>query len=285
MHIPVLTAEVIEYLNPRKNENFIDCTLGGAGHTKAILGQNGPYGKVLGIDWDAQALAHIQEKRLTLVHENFANLKDVATGLKFHPVHGILFDLGFSSDQLEQGGRGISFQKDEPLDMRYDESNPVSAEKIINYSSKAEIETILKEFGEEQFAKEITKAIIETRSINQITTTKQLVGAVERATPLWYHKRKIHPATKTFQALRIATNNELENLKQGLQAAAKIVEEQGRIVVISFHSLEDKIVKEFFNKTGGLTKLTKKPITASQKEIQANPRARSAKLRAAIKQQ
>jgi len=280
MHIPVLQNEVIEYLNPKKNENFIDATLGGAGHTKAILSHNGPAGKVLGIDWDAQALQQVKEKRLTLVHENFANLKKIITDLKFHPVHGILFDLGFSSNQLEQKGKGFSFQRDEPLDMRYDTNHSVTAEKILNHSSKTELETILKEYGEEHFAKEITKEIIETRNIKPIITTKQLVSVVQKATPRWYHKRKIHPATKTFQALRIATNNELENLKQGLEAALQIVEKQGRIVVISFHSLEDRIVKEFFNNREMCTKLTKKPVLASQAEVQKNPRARSAKLRA-----
>lgn len=291
MHIPVLLNEVIEYLNPKRNENFIDCTLGGAGHTKAILNRNGPAGKVLGIDWDAQALQQIKpvrpaggEKRLTLVHENFANLGDIVADLKFHPVHGVLFDLGFSSNQLEQRGRGFSFQKDDPVDMRYDTNHQGSAEKLLNYSSKAEIETILKEFGEEQFAKEIAKEIIETRSVKPITTTKQLVDAVQKATPRWYHKRKIHPATKTFQAFRIATNNELENLKQGLEASLQIVEKQGRIVVISFHSLEDRIVKEFFNKGDTFIRLTKKPILASPEEVQKNPRTRGAKLRAAIKQ-
>ena len=290
MHIPVLLNEVIEYLNPKRNENFIDATLGGAGHTKAILNHKGPAGKVLGIDWDAQALRQVKPvrpadggKRLTLVHENFANLRDIAADLKFHPVHGILFDLGFSSNQLEQKGRGFSFQKDEPLDMRYDRNHSVSAEKILNYSSRIEIETILKEYGEEQFAKEIAKEIIETKGVKPITTTKQLVNVVQKATPLWYHKRKIHPATKTFQALRIATNNELENLKQGLEAAAEVVQKQGRIVVISFHSLEDRIVKEFFNKREKFTRLTKKPVLASQKEVQKNPRSRGAKLRAVIK--
>jgi len=283
MHIPVLQNEVLKYLNPKRNENFIDCTLGGAGHTKAILDHNGPAGKVLGIDWDAQALRQIKEKRLILVHENFANLKNIAADLKFHPVHGILFDLGFSSNQLEQRGRGFSFQRNEPLDMRYDTSHSMSAARILNYSSKAEIEIILKEYGEEQFAKEIAKEIIKTRSVKPITTTKQLVNVVQKATPLWYHKRKIHPATKTFQALRIATNNELENLKQGLRAAAEIVEEQGRIVVISFHSLEDRIVKEFFKERDEFIKLTKKPVLASREEVQRNPRARGAKLRAVIK--
>ncbi|MCH8986805.1 16S rRNA (cytosine(1402)-N(4))-methyltransferase RsmH [Patescibacteria group bacterium] len=285
MHIPVLVSEVVEYLNPKRNENFIDATLGGAGHTKAILDHNAPAGKVLGIDLDEDVIRDTRyeirnTKRLLLVHGNFADIKEIAKENKFHPVHGILFDLGFSSDQLEQRKRGFSFQKDEPLDMRYDTNNPFDAEKIVNYSSKAEIEVILKEFGEEQFAKEIAREIIETRSIKPITTTKQLVNAVQKATPRWYHKRKIHPATKTFQALRISTNNELENLKQGLKAAVKIVQDQGRIVVISFHSFEDRIVKKFFNETKGLTIRTKKPITPSQKEIQINPRSRSAKLRA-----
>lgn len=289
MHIPVLQNEVVEYLDPKKNENFIDCTLGGAGHTKAILEHTEPEGKVLGIDWDESVIKNIRQEipdteRLILAHGNFADVKEIAKESKFQPIHGILFDLGFSSNQLEQKGRGFSFQKDEPLDMRYDTNHSVNAERILNYSSKAEIETILKEYGEEQFANEIAKEIIETRRVKPIITTTQLVNVVQKATPRWYHKRKIHPATKTFQALRIATNNELENLKKGLEAATEIVEEQGRIVVISFHSLEDRIVKEFFNNTETLVKLTKKPVLASSKEVQENPRARGAKLRAAIKQ-
>jgi len=291
MHISVLLDKTIEYLNPKANENFIDCTLGGGGHAFKILESTAPKGKVLGIDQDKEALLKVKEKakeqkvgtRMVLAEGNFRDVKSIAAKEKFKPVHGILFDLGMSSWQLEESGRGFSFQKAEPLDMRYSTKNPTTAEKILNFWSKGDLERILKEYGEEQFAKQIAQAIVQNRAKKHVSSTNQLVNIVLEATPAWYHKRRIHPATKTFQALRIAVNRELENLKDALPQSIDILEKQGTLVVISFHSLEDRMVKNFFKDNPQLSLLTKKPIVATQKEIQKNPRSRSAKLRAARK--
>lgn len=291
MHIPVLTDEVIEYLDPKPNKNFIDATLGNGGHTIAILKKIAPKGKVLALDLDSDAILRVKEKakqakvqtRLQMVEENFSNIAKVARASKFKPVHGILFDLGLSLDQLESSGRGFTFQKSEPLDMRYSKENQTTAEKIVNFWSKRDLEYILKEYGEEEFSKEIAQAIIQERAIKEITKTDQLVDIVRKVTPKWYSTKKIHCATKTFQALRIAVNQELENLKAGLLQSIELLENKGTIVVISFHSLEDRIVKNFFQNNSQLLVLTKKPIVAQEKEIKENPRSRSAKLRAARK--
>lgn len=289
MHVPVLTEKILEYLAPKPNENFIDCTAGGGGHTFAIAERIAPKGKVLAIDWDPEQIKNLKLKvknydgRLLLREGNFANISEIAHQEKFHPVHGILFDLGFSSDQLESRGRGFSFQRDEPLDMRYNPNNPVTAEKLLNYSSKAQLEQILKEYGEEEFAEQIAQAIVQSRTQKHLQKTFQLVRIVEQATPKWYLRKKIHPATKTFQALRIAVNSELENLREGLRQAKELAGLNGKIAVISFHSLEDRIVKEFFKHEPLLTPMHKKPIAPSAAEIKSNPRARSAKLRVAIK--
>ena len=289
MHIPVLTEKILEYLAPKPNENFIDCTAGGGGHTFAIAERVAPKGKILAIDWDPEQIKNLKLKvknydgRLILREGNFANISEIARQEKFHPVHGILFDLGFSSDQLESRGRGLSFQKDEPLDMRYSLNNPVTAEKLLNYSSKAQLQELLKEYGEEEFASQIAQAIVQSRAQRHLQKTSQLVRVVEDATPKWYQRKKIHPATKTFQALRIAVNSELENIRAGLRQALELAGPNGKIAVISFHSLEDRIVKEFFKQEPLLKPMNKKPVTASPAEIRRNPRARSAKLRIAIK--
>lgn len=290
MHTPVLLKESVEALDPKPNKNFIDCTVGQGGHTIAILEKTGPRGKVLGIDQDSAFLSKLRQKvqkgyknRLILAEGNFAHIIDIASREKFRPVHGILFDLGFSSLHLEESKRGFSFQKQEPLDMRYSTANPLTAEKIVNYWSKADLERILKEYGEEQFAREITEALVNQRSKTPIVKTTQLVKIIQGATPKWYHRKKVHPATKTFQALRIAVNNELENIKQALPQAVEILEPKGRIATISFHSLEDRIIKNFFKTHPSLMMITKKPITPSFQEQKANPRSRSAKLRIASK--
>ena len=291
MHIPVLQNEVIEYLAPKSNQNFIDATLGNGGHTMALLKETAPRGKVLALDMDRDAILRVKAKakqgkvqaRLQMAEENFSNITRVARERKFKPVHGILFDLGLSSEQLENSGRGFTFQKSEPLDMRYSTKNPTTAEKIVNFWSKRDLEYILKEYGEEEFSKEIAQGIIQARAIKEITKTNQLVDIVRKATPKWYSTKKIHPATKTFQALRMAVNQELENLKIALLKSVELLENQGILVVISFHSLEDRIVKNFFLSNPQLLVLTKKPVVAQEKEIKQNPRARSAKLRAARK--
>ncbi|MDI6603256.1 MAG: 16S rRNA (cytosine(1402)-N(4))-methyltransferase RsmH [Patescibacteria group bacterium] len=273
MHIPVLQKEVLQYLNPKPNENFIDATYGEGGHTLAILERNGPRGKILGIDWEIRV--RYKNERLILVQDNFANLKEIVEKYKFQPVQGILFDLGLSSWHLEKSGRGFSFKKREPLDMRYSLENKLCAEKIVNYWSKFDIEKILREYGQERKAKRVAEKIIEERKIKPIKTTVQLREIINKArtTP-----------RRTFQALRIAVNDELENLKKVLPQALEILEPGGRLVIISFHSLEDRIVKNFLKGNQNLLQiLTKKPIGPTQTEIKINPRSRSAKLRATIK--
>jgi 16S rRNA (cytosine1402-N4)-methyltransferase len=303
VHKPVLLKEVIEWLNVEKNKNYVDCTIGEGGHTREILKRNGPNGKVLGIEIDPELYQKLKKEkleRLILVNGSFSNLKEIVKRENFGPTSGILFDLGLSSWHLEKSGRGFSFLKDEPLIMRYDwnpaknillrssgvSSKELSAEKIVNEWSEREIERILREYGEERFAKRISREIVKTRKIKPIKTTLQLVEIVKKAMPSFCRRKNIHFATKTFQALRIAVNNELENLKIALPMAIDVLEKGGRLVVISFHSLEDRIVKNFFKekeKEGLIKILTKKPIKPSKEEIKQNPRSRSAKLRSALK--
>jgi len=302
IHIPALLSEIISYLDPKPNQNFIDCTIGGAGHAAEILKCTGPEGKLLGIDWNQETLKYARKnlaefgKRAVLVQDNFANLKKIAEAQKFNRAQGILLDLGFSSLELENSGRGFSFLKDEPLDMRYGE-NGENGSEIVNSREVSELARIFREYGEEERAYPIAQAIARSRGEQEIKTTMDLVkivGGNER-------KNNIHPATKVFQALRIAVNHELENLEKILPQALEILVPGGRIAVISFHSLEDRIVKNFFKMESRgclcgpeipvcvckhqkqLKILTKKPIKPKLKEINQNPRARSAKLRVAEK--
>jgi 16S rRNA (cytosine1402-N4)-methyltransferase len=292
IHKPVLLKEVIECLKVERNKNYVDCTIGEGGHAIEILKRNGPKGKVLGIEIDPELYKKLKEEkleRLILVNDSFSNLKEIVKRENFVPISGILFDLGLSSWHLEKSGRGFSFLKDEPLIMRYDwdqAKSMLTAEKIVNEWPEREIERILREFGEEKFAKRISKEIVRVRKVKPIRTTLQLVEVIKKAVPSFYQHRKIHFATKTFQALRITVNNELENLKIALPQALEILEKGGRLVVISFHSLEDRIVKNFLKekeREGKIKILTKKPIRPSKEEIRKNPRSRSAKLRAVLK--
>jgi len=307
MHIPVLKNEVLEYLDAKPNKNFIDCTIDGGGHAKEILEIIKPEGKLLGIDRDEEMINSLLTEfqnsnlgdRLILTCENFANLKKIVEKYNFGKVCGILFDLGTSSWHLKESGRGFSFQKDEVLDMRYQIKSQISirqpadksqreltAEEIVNKWPENKIERILNEYGEEKFAKKIAKEISEKRRKTPIETTFQLTEIIKDSVPGWYLHKKIHFATKTFQALRIAVNNELKNLEIVLPKVLEVLEPEGRIVIISFHSLEDRIVKNFFRegaKEGKLRILTKKPVSPSSQELELNPSSRSAKLRAAIK--
>ncbi len=292
VHVPVLQKEILAYLDPKPNENFIDCTIGEGGHALAILERNGPNGKVLGIDWSPEVIENCKLKienfkeRVILVCDNFVNLKKIIEKYKFKPVSGILFDLGFSSWHLEESNKGFSFLRDEGLDMRYNFQNSLTAEKIINSYSESEIERILKEYGQERFAKRIAQKIVDERKKKTIQTTFQLVEIIKKSVPKNYETGRIHPATRTFQALRIAVNDELENLKKVIPQTLDILEPQGKLVIISFHSLEDRIVKNFFKENSQRSRLkilTKKPTTPSQEEIKINHRASSSKLRAAIK--
>ncbi|PIR02226.1 MAG: 16S rRNA (cytosine(1402)-N(4))-methyltransferase [Candidatus Nealsonbacteria bacterium CG_4_9_14_3_um_filter_35_11] len=294
MHIPVLQEEVLEYLNPKPNENFIDCTIGEAGHSLAIIERILPNGLLLGIDWSHELIQKLKIKyqisniknNLILVCDNFANLKEIVKKYVFKQVHGILFDLGLSSWHLEESGKGFSFKKDEPLIMSYSPAPELIAKQIVNQWPGKDIERILKEYSEEKFAKRIAEEIVKARRIKPIQSTFQLVEIIKKAVPSWYQHRKIHFATKTFQALRIAVNDELNNIEKALLQALEALKPNGRLVIISFHSLEDRIIKNFFQnqaKNGLLKILTKNPLKPSLQEIKINPRSRSAKLRAAQK--
>jgi len=288
MHTAVLKKETLEVLDPKPGENFIDGTFGGGGHSLAILEKIAPNGRLLGIDQDPEIIkrSRLLNPGLILINDNFANLENIVRENSFSNVHGILLDLGFSSWHLEESGKGFSFQKDEPLDMRYGQNTELTAAEILNSWPGKEIEKILKEYGQERFAEKIALEIVKARTIKKITGTGQLAEIIKKAVPARYGRQRIHPATKTFQALRITVNNELDNLKKVLPQAINILEAGGRLAIISFHSLEDKIVKNFFKENfqkGILEILTKKPILPSGEEIKSNLRARSAKLRAARK--
>ena len=216
IHIPVLQKEILEYLDPKSNENFIDCTFGQGGHSLAILEKNGPRGKVLGIEIDQELYKKLKatgiRKRLTLVRDSYINLKEIIK--KSRPISGILFDLGMSSWHLSESKRGFSFLKNERLDMRYDSANPLTAEKILNFWSKDAIEKILKDYGEERYARIIAESIIEKRNIRPIKTTFQLAETIKYVVPRRYLRNRIHFATRTFHALRSAVNDELNNLER-----------------------------------------------------------------------
>ncbi len=289
VHKPVLKKEVIEYLEPQANENFIDATVDGGGHTFEIIEKTKPNGKLLGIEWDKEIFNKLKlkikernlERRIILANDNFKNLKEIVKKKNFKEVSGILFDLGFSSWHIEKSKKGFSFLKDEFLDMRYGNGN-LRAMDILNKWQEKDIERILREYGGERFSRKIARAIIEERKKEPILKTSKLVEIIKKVLP--YKKGRIHPATRTFQALRIAVNQELENLKEVLSQVIEILKPGGKIVVISFHSLEDRIVKNFFKEEkqkGRIEILTKKPLVPTRKEIFLNPRARSAKLRVA----
>ena len=264
-------------------------TVGAGGHAGALIERLGPEGTFVGFDADSQAIADAQKRfahatpHITLVHANFRRLRQVLADNSIEQVHGIAFDLGWRIEQLR--GRGFSFDKDEPLLMTFDPKPPtdaLTAREIVNTWDEPHIADILYGWGGEHFSRRIAKAIVERRTGKPIERTVELADIVSRATPVWYRKRRIHPATKTFQALRIAVNDEIGALREGLAAAHEALASGGRIAVITFHSVEDREVKHIFRKWAGDSLgqvLTKKPQTASAEELTANPRSRSAKLR------
>ena len=299
-HIPVMLNETIEALNIQPGGRYIDCTIGGGGHAAAILEHSSPGGQLLGIDADPEAVEAARERlniyggSVLVVNDNFVNLEAICIKNDFVPVHGILFDLGLSSLQLNGGGRGFSFKYAAPLDMRFGPGQKVTAADIVNTSSETELAYIIRNYGEEGHSHRIARRIVEERPIK---TTLELARTIERA--LGSRRGKIHPATKTFQAIRIAVNKELENLESVLKQAVSLLGFEGRLAVISYHSLEDRIVKNIFKQeskdcicspdtlscichhTARLGLINKKVITPSQNEIRENPRSRSAKLRIA----
>ena len=290
-HTPVMTREVIKFLAPSSSKNFIDATCGFGGHSRLILRKTEPRGKLLAIDQDAVALNEAKKNlknfsgRVTFIKSNFTDLGLVIRLWKVSRVDGILFDLGVSTYQLKAADRGFSFNMDAELDMRMaPDATRLTAKDIVNQWSRRDLRKILFEFGEEPHASAIAREIVYWRRIKPVLKTNELVSIVKRALPPGFRAtRKRHFATATFRALRMAVNSELENLESGLKQAEKILSPGGRLVVISFHSLEDRIVKNFFRTTESLKVLTPKPVMASAKEVQKNPSARSGKLRAATK--
>ncbi|MCC7369993.1 MAG: 16S rRNA (cytosine(1402)-N(4))-methyltransferase RsmH [Chloroflexi bacterium] len=288
-HVSVLLAEVLAWLRPRAGGRYVDGTLGNGGHASAILQASGPDGRLLGLDADPDALPVAAARlapygdRVVLVNASFRQVADVVAEQRFGPVDGILLDLGISSRQLDAGGRGFTFRHDEPLDMRFDPTRGESAADLLNHADEGEIADVLYQYGEEHRSRRVARSIVRRRERAPLASTADLIGAVEEA--LGPKRGRVHPATKTFQALRIAVNDELGALEAVLPAAASILAPGGRLAVISFHSLEDRRVKQFFRAGGDasapLTELTRKPIAPSDAEVMRNPRARSAKLRVA----
>lgn len=315
-HTPVMLKEVIEILNPEAGQKFVDCTLGGGGYSQAILERIGGKGQVLAIDLDGSAIANaklnfkteIRNKKLILAHENFKNLQIIiekyfTADAKFD---GIVFDLGISSAQLKDRSRGFSFNlSDAPLNMNFGEQIGETAENIINSWSAEALAKIFKDYGEEKFAYKIALALVSERQLSRILTSGKLVEIIVKAAPKRFQSAgrpvKIHPATKIFQALRLAVNQELENLQAVLPQAINLLKAGGKLIVVSYHSLEDRIVKQYFKQESkdclcppilpicqcghkaSLKILTHSILRPTEEEVLKNPRARSAKLRAAIK--
>ena len=300
VHTPVLVEETLAALAVQPGGRYIDCTLGGGGHAAAILECSSPGGQLLGIDADPKAiktasmrLEHYRGSTL-LINDNFANLQAICYKYDFFPVHGILFDLGLSSLQLNGDGRGFSFQHDAPLDMRLNPGQKITAADIVNTYPEAELANLIKTYGEEGYSRRIAHHIMQERPIRN---TRQLVRTIEQV--VGHRRGRLHPATKTFQALRIAVNRELENLEAALKQAISLLGLGGRLVVISYHSLEDRVVKQFMQReardcicspeapacvcghTANLRLVRRRVVTPSLAEIQTNPRSRSARLRVA----
>ncbi len=307
IHESVLVHEVVEQLQPTNNGRYFDGTVGLGGHAAAILRACSPDGRLLGVDLDLEALSLAKEKlgefndRFTLVHEDFVNLDVILKRHSLNDVDGVLFDLGVSSLQLDTPTRGFSFARSGPLDMRMNPNHPLSAEEVVNSSSEEKLADIFWNYGEERNARSVARRIVQSRRTQPVTTTLQLAAIIEDAIPPKARRSRIHNATRVFQALRIYVNDELKRLQLGLDCAVEALAPGGRICVISFHSLEDRIVKQQFQRLScdcvcppkspicvcrhraSLHILTKRPITPRIDEIQKNPRSRSAKLRAAMK--
>jgi 16S rRNA (cytosine1402-N4)-methyltransferase len=283
-HTPVLVEEVLRFLEPRSGGVYVDATVGAGGHAERILQATTPGGLLVGIDRDPYAL-EVASKRLArfgdrvrLVRGDFAALATLARQAGAVPADGVLMDLGVSSLQLTQPERGFSFQEEGPLDMRMDPSQAQTAADLVNTLSEAELADLLRRYGEEPFARRIARAIVHHRPLR---TTTELVEVVRRAVPRRAWPRRVHVATRTFQALRIATNRELEALEQALRQVPEVLRPGGRAVVVAFHSLEDRLVKRAFGSDPRLRSLVRKPVRPSAEEVARNPRARSARLRAA----
>lgn len=304
-HVPVMVNEVIDYLNCSPGKTYVDGTLGGGGHAKAILEAIGPDGFLVGIDRDPDAIAHTGKSlhsfkpNVQIFHEDFTHLPEILSQLHITHVDGILLDLGLSLHQLEGSGRGFSFMRDEPLDMRMNPDQGQTAGALVNRLSQKDLADLIARYGEERRAVRIAKRIVDSRRQQAIGSSLQLAEIVKKAVPARYRRGRIHPATRTFQALRIAVNQELASLEEFLDEAVNLLNPGGRLCILSFHSLEDRIVKERFKalakgctcppqfpkcvcgKAPQVSILTKRPVRPGPQEVRTNPKARSAKLRAA----
>ena len=289
IHTSVLLHECMEYLSPETGKLYVDGTLGLGGHTEKILQLSAPEGRVVSFDWDEDAIAKATERlqgfgdRFQVQRRNFAEISEGLDSVGIDQIDGMMIDVGLSSLQLDMGKRGFSFQRDEVLDMRMDSRREMTAGSILQNSTEEQLADIFFYYGEERQARPIAAAIVAQRKIEKIEMTKQLVGVIARAVPKRFHPKRIHVATKVFQALRIAVNTELENLGTILDEGVKYLKPGARFCVISFHSLEDRIVKRKFRDNDSLVVLTSRPIVATEEEIAANPRSRSARLRVAEK--
>lgn len=303
-HIPVLLKEVIEYLDCKSGGWYVDGTLGGGGHARAIL-EASASGRLLGIDYDEEAITRARKRlagfgeRVILVRGNFKELKKILIEQGIEELAGVVLDLGLSSSQIDTASRGFSFRLDGPLDMRQDRRQSKTAADIVNKLTPSELGQLFITYGEERWGNRIARAIVSARQKGAIETTLQLAGIVSQAIPKRYHPRKIHPATKTFQALRIEVNRELEGLSELIKDAVEALAVDRRICIISYHSLEDRIVKRAYRQMSGvctcppelpvcvcgrkalIKQLTTKPMVPTELELNTNPRARSAKLRVA----
>lgn len=307
LHIPVMLEEVMDGLKLRPGGIYVDCTAGGGGHSEEILKRTSPDGKLLALDRDPDALEAVFRRlssygdRFWLERANFIHLPRVLDRLGIDRVDGILFDLGVSSHQLDNPRRGFSYLQDAPLDMRMDPDQPETAARLVQKASKEELAEIIKKYGEEKWASRIADFIVRARRNRPIETTGQLVEIIKAAIPAGARRKGPHPAKRTFQALRIAVNRELEVLEDALRGAVEVLRPGGRICVISFHSLEDRVVKDTFRELSSpctcppdfpqcvcgrkpvLKLITRRPLTPTKKELETNPRSRSAKLRVAEK--
>jgi 16S rRNA (cytosine1402-N4)-methyltransferase len=306
-HLSVMPAEVLRFLSPRAGGLYLDGTLGGGGHTALILEASSPDGRVIAFDRDREAIAAATARlapygdRLRVVQGDFADMGRELSAMDVTAIDGFILDLGVSSHQLDTPERGFSFQQDAPLDMRMDRSAPLSAAEVVNGWREGDLERIIREYGEERFARRIAAAIVRHRLEAPVATTLQLADIVRGAIPRRFQEERIHPATRTFQAIRIAVNDELVSVERGVRGAIQLLRPGGRGVVISFHSLEDRIVKTVFRESAvscicpkalprcvcsvrpQVKVLTGKPVLAADDEVASNPRARSAKLRAVEK--
>ncbi len=301
-HVPVLLEKCIECLNIKKGGVYVDGTLGGGGHSSCVLKRLNNTGKLIGIDRDSEALAHTKERlkeytNVIYVKDNHENIKNILCDLGIENVDGILLDLGVSSYQLDEASRGFSYMHDAPLDMRMNKDQEFTAFDVVNKYTEDELTKIFFEYGEEKYSKSIAKKIVEVRKIKDIETTFELVDVIKSAIPAKARNEKQHPAKRVFQAIRIEVNGELVQLESAIKDAVSCLKQGGRLLIITFHSLEDRIVKKTFENLEGRCTcppdfpkcicgfksygkvITKKPIIATEQELEDNPRARSAKLR------